>query len=266
MGIVLFPEEEMWTTFTLSPGVTYVARFPGASIFLKADGFLWGVAVEYPSAPQRPAPARNIRKAPDGLSWRYSALLGAAELTLRPALPARPYEVQLAQAVSILPGVELDGYICLPLQAEILASEGTVLAALSLLPRKYSWFGTPQEGVLCDAVVSGFSAAEEVGRFLSDPDPAVAVCPVTVKNNSTEGMDLSLLCIPTDILSIYGREGIYATERVLCAFSADGLQVKPRRGMDPLLGRMEVRHPARKGPEERFFVRGIGLLRHIAGI
>lgn len=256
----------MWSTFTLSPGTTYVARFPGASFYFRADGFLWGVASEYVAKPQRPAPAIPVRNPPKDLAWKYSALLGAAELTLRPMLSPRPYEVQLGQILSILPGVELDGYIFLPLQAEILAAEGRVLMSLPLGVRKNSWFGSPQAGILCEAVVSSFSAAEEVGAFLAAPSPALAVCPVTVKNDMTEGMDLSLLCIPTDILSIYGGEGIFATDRVLCSFTADGLQVKPKRGMDPLLGRMEVRHAARRGPEERFFARGMDLLRYITSI
>ena len=168
--------------------------------------------------------------------------------------------------VSILPGVELDGYIFLPLQAEVLTADGTVLASVPLSPSKNSWFGSPQEGILCEAIVSTFGATEEVGRYLSDPSPSLAVCPVSVKNNMTEGMDLSRLCIPTDILSVYSGGGIYATDRVLCSFTADGLQIKPKRGMDPLLGQMDIRHPSRKGAEERFFSRGMDLLRYIAGI
>ncbi len=256
----------MWSTFTLSPGTTYGIRFPGAGIYFRAEGVLWGIAVEYPDRPLRPAPASALRNPPKDLEWRYSALLGAAELTLRPALSPRPYEVQLEPTISILPGVELDGYVFLPLQAEILAAAGTILASVPLQRRKNSWFGSPQEGILCEAVVSDFNAAEELGRFLGNPSPAVAVCPVSVRNDMAEGMNLSRLCIPTDILSVYGGEGIYATDRVLCSFTADGVQVKPKRGMDPLLGRMEVRHPARKGPEERFFTRGMDLLRYITGI
>lgn len=256
----------MWSTFALSPGSTYAIRFPEASLYFRAEGVLWGVASEYSAKPQRPSPAAAVRNPPRSLEWRYSALLGAAELTLRPMLSPRAYEVQLGTAVSILPGVELDGYVFLPLHAEILAAEGTMLGSLPLRRKKNSWFGSPQEGVLCEAVVSDFCAAEELGRFLSDPSPAQAVCPITVRNDMAEGMDLSRLCIPTDILSVYGGEGIYATDRVLCSFTADGLQVKPKRGMDPLLGRMEVRHAARRGPEERFFSRGMDFLRYITGI
>ncbi|HOX14068.1 MAG TPA: hypothetical protein P5313_12380 [Spirochaetia bacterium] len=256
----------MWSTFALSPGTTYAIRFPGVNLYFRAEGVLWGVASEFVAKPQRPAPAAVVRNPPKTLEWKYSALLGAAELTLRPTLSPRAYEVQLTQAVSILPGVELDGYVFLPLRAEVLAAEGTILASLPLQRRKNSWFGSPQEGVLCEAVVSAFSAAEELGRFLADPSPALAVCPISVRNDMAEGMDLVRLCIPTDILSVYGGEGIYATDRVLCSFTSDGLQVRPKRGMDPLLGRMEVRHAARKGPEERFFSRGMDILRYITGI
>ncbi|NLJ47444.1 MAG: DUF432 domain-containing protein [Treponema sp.] len=256
----------MWSTVTLSPGTVYVIRFPSVSIYFRAEGVLWGVASEFLDKPQRPAPAAVSRNTPKTLDWKYSALLGAAELTLRPMLSPRAYEVLLTHAVSILPGVELDGYVFLPLQAEILAAAGTILAALPLNRRKYSWFGTPQEGTLCDAAVSSFCAAEELGRFLAEPGPDLAVCPISVRNDMTEGMELSRLLIPTDILSIYGGAGIFATDRVLCSFTSDGLQVRPKRGMDPLLGRMEVRHSARKGPEERFFTRGIDLLRYITGI
>lgn len=256
----------MWSTFALSPGTTYVIRFPGTNIYFRSEGVLWSVASEFVPKPQRAALPAAVRNPPKTLDWRYSALLGAAELTLRPMLSPRAYEVQLPQAVSILPGVELDGYVFLPLHAEILAAEGTILAALPLHPRKNSWFGSPQEGILCEAVVSAFCAAEELGRFLTDPSPALAVCPITVRNDRTEGMELFRLCIPTDILSVYGGEGTYATDRVLCSFTSDGLQIRPKRGMDPLLGRMEVRHPARKGPEDRFFSRGIDILRYITGI
>jgi len=159
----------MWSTFALSPGTTYVIRFPEASLYFRAEGVLWGVASEYTAKSQKPARAAAVRIPPKALDWKYSALLGAAELTLRPMLSQRAYEVQLGAAVSILPGVELDGYVFLPLHAEVLAAEGTILASLPLRRRKNSWFGSPQEGVLCEAVLSDFCAAEELGRFLSNP-------------------------------------------------------------------------------------------------
>lgn len=256
----------MWSTFALSPGTTYVVRFPRASIYLHADGVLWGVASEFADRPQRPAPASPVKKTPENLEWRRYALLGAAELTMRPALSARPYDVQVSQPFSILSEVEIDGYMFLPLQAELLIPGGPVLASVPLGPVKKSWFGSHQEGILCDAVDSSFSAAEEVGSFLASPTAGVAVCPVTIKNNMLESMDLTRLCIPTDFLSVYERGGIFATDRVICSFSSDGLQVNPRRGMDPLLGKMDVRHPARKGPETRFFSKGMDILRYITGI
>jgi len=256
----------MWSTFALSPKTTYVVRFPTASIYIRAEGVLWGVAVEYPAKPQRAASCAPVKNPPKNLSWRYSALLDAAELTIRPMLSLKPYEIQIPQPISILPEVEIDGYMFLPLQAEILVSKSTVLASIPLGPRKTSWFGSHQEGILCDAIVSSFSAEEEVGRFLADPAPAIAICPVTISNNMVESMDLARLCIPTDFLSVYSRGGFLATDRVICSFSPEGLQVKPKRGMDPLLGKMDVRHPARKGPETTFFSKSIGILRYIAGI
>lgn len=256
----------MWSTFSLAPGTTYVIRFPGVNIYTRANDIFWGVASEYAQKPQRPALATAVRNPPKDLVWKYSALLGAAELTVRPMLSPLPYEVEMSQTISILPGVELDGYMFLPLQAEILLSDENVLASVPLQRRKKTWFGSPQEGILCEAVVSNFDAAEEVGQFLATPSPSLAVCPISIKNDRTEGMELSRLCIPTDNLSIYGRDGICATDRVLCSFTADGLQIKPKRGMDPLMGSMEVLHPARIGPEVRIFSRGMDILRYIAGI
>ena len=256
----------MWSTFALSPDSTYVVRFPGVSIYIHADGVFWRIAVEYVAKPQRPVPAAPCRTVPENLSWSQSALLAAAELTVRPALAPRPYEVLTPQPTSILPGVEIDGYIFLPLYAELLVAGGPVLISIPLGPRKTSWFGSPQEGILCDAASSAFDAAGDVGGFLAKPAPDTAICPVTIKNNLTESMDLAQLCIPTDFLSVYGREGLFATDRVICSFSADNMQVKPRRGMDPLLGKMEIRHPARKGPETKLFSRSIDILRYLAGI
>lgn len=256
----------MWSTFALSPETTYAIRFPQVSAYIHTDGPFWRVATVFTGKPQRPAPAAPVKATPKDLAWRYSALLGAAELTVRPMLSPRPYEVEIAPSVSILPGVEFDGYVFLPLHAELVVSQGPILASLPLRPRKTSWFGSSEGGVLCDAIVSSFGHAREVGDFLAAPSPDVAVCPVTIRNEMQEGMDLARLCIPTDSLSIFGREGVQATDRVFCEFTSDGIRITPRRGMDPLLGKMEVLHAARQTPEAKFFARGVDILRHITGI
>ena len=126
-------------------------------------------------------------------------------LTFRPLYPDRPIVFKLEDSLSIPPGE--DGFFVLTMPVavgmEIQRTE-TILEELLPKPRKQTYWGPPQDGLLAYEVRSTIST-DALERTVST-DTATAVVPVWFRNRYEEMHEIKRCLVPIQELDLYRND------------------------------------------------------------
>lgn len=254
----------MWEERDIPDRGTLSWRF--AERLVRARAADLGVEVaEEPSSGDGAGTASVSRAVPQGLSWRRIALERKPETArLSPRIPDRPWLVLFHPALELAPRTTVRGWIRAPLLADLAVDGAILLRDLDLCVPKSAWFGSSQNGVLCVAARSAFTATPAA------PPGSIAL-PLTVRNETLERIELARLCVYGDPIGAWGSlDGAEVLGDALeCAVGDSGTRVSARHGR-PAAGltgpdTVELLAP-RQSAQDRFFARGFELLRVIAGM
>ena len=177
--------------------------------------------------------------------WSRWALGSRAEsIRLVPMFPDKSVVVKPESPFRLRPGVEARIYVRVPLWVgvQLTSDKSKVLTEIPSATLSLTWFGNPHEGELCYWISS--SARREA---IADPKRAhLAICPVQLKNSSSEDLLVEKLCLRVRWLSLYlQNEQLWANEtKVAYRGGADMSQVSvssgaPKEAIDATL----IGHP-----------------------
>ncbi len=254
----------MWEERDIPGRGTLAWRFAERTIRVRAAGSGLEVAEEASSGEGAGTVAVS-RAVPAGLSWRRIGLEREPQRArLSPRIPDKPWLVLFGPVLELAPRTTARGWVRAPLQADLVADGTPLLRELTLGFPKSAWFGAPQNGMLCVAARSAFTEAPEA-------PPGWIALPLTVRNETSERIELARLCVYGDPIGAWGRADGAAVlgDALDCAVGDSGTRVSARHGRPPteLLGPdgVELLAP-RQSAQDRFFARGFELLRVIAGM
>ncbi len=143
---------------------------------------------------------------PDDIEWHrwIGSVEATAACTLTPVLPPRPVVVKPAMPLQVLPGERLDLFVSIPVWVRISLKDESSRKTVDLLEEptvvlSNSWFGLPVDGELCYALKT------RARRRLEDlrPDLHRAVCPLTIRNETTKTFGFDRLCVRLQYLSLF---------------------------------------------------------------
>ncbi len=131
--------------------------------------------------------------------WAFSE--DAPVVTMVPATPDRSVVVRPERALRIPPENEVLFFVSVPIWIQVHVGEGTPALLVEEASRVLSntWFGEPTEGELCYALKTGASRSLEGVKRGSYR----FVCPLLVKNHSTQELNFQKLCLPVPYLRLY---------------------------------------------------------------
>lgn len=176
----------------------------------------WRLAHRLEDEPQA-AEYRPDDAVPEQVEWtRFIDAEARPDIRFRPVMPALPLVVRPEAAMHLLPRVESQLYVGIPVTVRIerpRGEEGVILAEYPVQPLTKTWFGAPDDphGLLCLAL---HSRARLTLDGLGPVDPARAVCPMHLKNAADATLEYRSLALLTDHLGIdQGGDGrLWATQ------------------------------------------------------
>jgi len=150
------------------------------------------------------------------VKWtRWVACSGTDEVTLVPHFPTHPVLVEPAEPFHVLPGAQAHICVRIPLFLAVRVAEGDdqILGEFPTEALSETWFGDAESGELCfwlgAAVTRDFESVQ--------PEDLSGIhAPVVIRNESTEVLQVSRLCLRVAGLSVYQGDGrLWANETVV---------------------------------------------------
>ena len=192
--------------------------------------------------------------------WSRFVTLQQDELSILPALPDRPLVVKPFMRVSLLPGRWAQFFVAVPVWISLVARKVKNETVFEEFPSQLlsnTWFGDSQSGELCYALHTPLLREEPEHEF-----PAHSIiCPLIIKNISSETLQFQRLCIHVENLQIFHTEKGLVTNQINVVFRGDDIssqidvQKKPHKdAVKPELVR-DPREPMSKSVIRKTFDR-----------
>jgi len=204
---------------------------------------------------------------PGDLSWgRWIVGAKARPLLLVPQLPDRGCVVRTESTLKIPPGQEATFFVSIPIWVE-LRMEGKPPLSLTEIPtviRSNIWFGDTTAGELCYSLVSrARRLAEE-----ADHPAHKAVCPVRIRNQAEDLLDVERFCVHVEHLNVYRGQRLLWTNEVAISFQGKDETSKvdysrKTPSLEPNLTRVT---PARIPFKDTLFKRSLGSFKSLTDI
>jgi hypothetical protein len=172
----------------------------------------WFYACERPDDATVQFGSELVAEFPDGLEWnRLGCEKATRNIVGQPALPDRAVVVRPEMPFTILPGERIQFFVRIPLWVRLVAGNHahSVWADLPTRILSKTWFGSPEAGEPAYALRT--LAVRSVNGIARDPDRII--CPVRLRNQSSDILRFSRLCLRVQHLSIYeGATSLWTTE------------------------------------------------------
>ncbi len=205
----------IWEPWRLASDAVTARTVGPLTLWMEHRGDELHVAAQRAAEGGEPAPGPEK---PDDLEWRrWICGPEAPRVVLEPRLPDRAVIVRPAMPVAVLPGLSVDLFVSIPVRVAVrlCAAEGEVRRDICEEPTvllSNSWFGLPVEGQLCYALKTRARRRLEELRAAAH----LAVCPVTVRNESERDLVFERLCLPAPSLRVHaGARHLWTSRAVL---------------------------------------------------
>lgn len=131
------------------------------------------------------------------------------ELVFAPALPNLPVLVEPESPFHLLPGASARVYLAIPVTVVAKAEvSGAVLHEIPSSVLSQTWFGELESGELCYRLPTALSR-----EAFKEPKPDRITAPVQIRNDSTETLPVTRLCLRVSHLAVYcDGEGLWTSE------------------------------------------------------
>lgn len=201
---------------------------------------------------------------PEDAAWVRYVSTGSDQLSLVPALPDLPVVVRPDAPIVLLPGRRGKFYFSIPVWLRLVSrSNGRdqTMHEEPIIGLSHIWFGDPSAGELCysldDPLVRDFSCLTE--------QSAAAICPLQVRNSSSEPLKFERICVHVEYLNLYQRDQSLWTNEVSVQFKGSDqvsqISISPR-GPEGTTLLTRQRQPANRNLLKKSF----NLLRQVTGI
>ncbi len=202
------------------------------------------------TAPVEPGPDFEVR--------RYASPRLTEELELRLSLADRPVVVRPDAPFVVLPRDEIVLYVSTPVWLVLWAAgaDAEIFEAPSFRPSD-TWSGRDTTaGELCYSSRTRARIAPENIRWR----PARAVTAVTLRNRSTEALELERVSLPMPHLALHhDADNRLWTDGVVAKSAGEGAEIDVRIVAPPVDDPVRVA-PARRGPDRKRIARVLGAL------
>lgn len=171
-------------------------------------------AVDRPPVFNDDATDTNVAELPPPVWRRWVCGEGSVAFRVKPLLPPRPVIVRPVMPFQIVPGAKVDLFVSVPVWVNVCLRKGDSEEDIALFEEptvvlSNSWFGLPVSGELCYALKT------RARRRLDDlrKDAYLAICPLTLKNDSKNPFMLERLCVNLKAVSMFvGDEHLWTQQ------------------------------------------------------
>lgn len=206
---------KLWQKYKFEEGEILSSSISQYRFWIKKQQKIWQVAL-LKSAETSVSHDAQLVKVPElnaGCDWEYSIADKHSHAYIMPATPDRPLIIKSSKKISILPGMNLDIFIEIPVWIQLYSSSVKAENLLLEFPSTQlssTWFGDPDNGELA------YSYPNEIYFRPEDIDPLEgnAICPIRIKNESDITLELHRLSVPIVQLNLYANEKILCTNEV----------------------------------------------------
>lgn len=140
----------------------------------------------------------------ESVQWtRWPMHARQKSLFFRPVMQDRPVMVRPETPVGLMPGSEVKFYVAVPANLAIETDVGERITVLTTVRLSDTWFGTTVYGEHCYALHT------LLRRRLESVEEAIhmVVCPVLIRNESSDPLIIHRFCLRVPLLSIYESQG-----------------------------------------------------------
>lgn len=211
----------MWLKYKLETEKTYSALIFNRQYFLRKEAKTWKLA-------EMPAHEEGFSEngftpamlAEDSFEWNY--FVGDKQNTLQvsPALPDRPLVLKPDSTLKILPGMNSDIYVKIPVWIQFYNAsqkEENLFFEQAVVELSSTWFGDPDNGILAYSMPGSFSHSP----YFSDLKPWEAVCHINIKNETSAILDFQRFLVRANELTLYKAANMLSTNEVRVRFRGE---------------------------------------------
>jgi len=195
---------------------------------------------------------------PADLEWRrWAGIEGMSQVRVTPVMPDRAVMVRPEGPLEIPKGRWALFFVSIPvwLRVSVGPDPEVTLCEVPTVVLSNTWFGDPSTGELCYSLTSRARRAFRPNQT----EPHCALCPVTVRNDSSEELAMDRVCLRVEHLAVYeGASQLWTNGATLRFHTGEqGGQVEfdnaapGFEAVGPALG--EPREPFRRGLLKRSF-------------
>ena len=213
-------ESTLWNSKDFSDGLDRCWEAGKLRLWIRKTGDAWECAADYGELPADPPRFGETGAIPEDLPRdRYVAGSGSF-LEVVPVLPDRSLVLRPGPALHILGGSDAGFYLHIPVWLRVAAVTGSRRFVLGEYPTERlssTWFGDMKTGELC------YSWKEPLYPlpFAPPDNPALAVCPLTIRNTSRTTLDFQRFCVRCEHLALYAGGPRLYTGGIVVTYSGD---------------------------------------------
>ncbi len=213
----------MWQKYKLEEGKTYHGQFATLGIWIQREGKVWHLATDLSKTREAIKPFDIQPPGALKTGWTHHISDSHTSLYILPALPDRPVVVKPVENYTVLPEMQLDILVQIPLWIQLYASSvkpEQLMLDIPVEAMSSTWFGDPVSGELAYSLPGElFLKMEELS-----PSSKYAVCPVRIRNLSDTTLNFERLSLHANQLNIYENKGRLFTNEVRVKYRGEDQQ------------------------------------------
>lgn len=210
----------MWQKYKFEENKIYTAQIGSTRLWVKKQDKIWLISSGKEEARiQSTKGFEVINQLPEYVSWNQYIADKHTGFQLIPALPDRPIVVKPEVPFTILSGMSLGILLKIPVWIQLYTSTlkpENLIFECATNGLSSTWFGDPTNGEL------SYELQSEIIQKLPESCSAdVAICPITIRNDSQTTLDFHRLLIDVNQLNIYGNSKLLCTNEVKVRFKGE---------------------------------------------
>ncbi len=250
-----------WGDLSLNIGQVLHFQYNQCRLWVKREHNEVWVASDYLG--QEPPEAGHSELSDPSLWRRWALEKEPVRYNLQPRMPDKPIVVRPDSDFYLLPGAEARIYVKVPVWVRVkLFTHDKDEINLVKIPTEIlsnTWFGSNIEGELCYWVSS--NAIREYST--ENQDENLCICPVQIKNISSEKLLVTKFCLRVNFLNIYGKGAqLWSNETKVFYKGPDEIsEIKVTPGAPKEAEKADIITPSEELPGRSISVRTFGTLR-----
>ncbi len=212
-----------WHPTGVEAGKPYYWKIGSLHLWITKSGDEWLLASKQVAGDldSKEVIVARAQEKPEELLWnRFVFTEESNIIQLIPVLQDRAIVVGSEIPVKILPGGRALFFVNIPVWVRVYTGENrkAILTEIPTVTLSNTWFGDPMSGELCYSLRShARRSIQNMGVY-----PQRAVCPIRVKNKSTNQLDFQKLCVHAEHLKVYeGKSRLWTNEVNIDFFGED---------------------------------------------